>query len=53
MIGLMMLQLFILLIQFIVIVAYLDKSTTIYIRPDYVSHAAQDMVWNRDKFYKD
>lgn len=53
MMALMVFLLVLLLAQFIVIIAYLDKSSRPYKRPDYLSHAAQDMVWNRDKTYRD
>lgn len=53
MFALMIFQLVLLLTQFIVLMAYLDKSTGSHKGPDYLHHAARDMMWNRDKLYKD
>lgn len=53
MFALMIFLIVLLFVQFIVVLAYLDKSTGAHKEPDYLKHAARDMMWNRDKIYKD
>jgi len=52
MLALVIFQIVLMIMQFIVLLAYLDTSTRPYKEPDYLSHAGRDMVWNRDKLYK-